>query len=245
MFNIADGGFTELHTLWATEEDAALNRHKRINEIWHRRHDYWLLAGMATHGYARWTDIQNDPKFAIINEPFRAMAAKQGNFQDMQNRFLGRRFKLLEQALVIEEQLRRSSYLNLHQDPNHQAMALTNHFAQLETISESHRELPKIAASGNKAAAHVLLKVLDQIEALLSEMKNDVVRLPTVLARVQPVSNRLGMTERTLLERLRAQNDDKSGYPPFNLMPPGPFCSGIPLQIKDETNSTNDIEEIN
>ena len=35
---------------------------------------------MATHGYARWTDIQNDPKFAIINEPFRAMAAKQGTF---------------------------------------------------------------------------------------------------------------------------------------------------------------------
>ena len=70
----------------------------------------------------------------------------------MQNRFLGRRFKLLEQALVIEEQLRRSSYLNLHQDPNHQAMALTNRFAQLETISESHRELPKIAASGNKVS---------------------------------------------------------------------------------------------
>ena len=73
----------------------------------------------------------------------------------MQNRFLGRRFKLLEQALVIEEQLRRSSYLNLHQDPNHQAMALTNHFAQLETISESHRELPKIAASGNKVKCHL------------------------------------------------------------------------------------------
>lgn len=58
-------------------------------------------------------------------------------------------------------------------------------------------------------------------------MKNDVVRLPTVLARVQPVSNRLGMTERTLLERLRAQNDDKSGYPPFNQMPPGPFWNGL------------------
>jgi hypothetical protein len=35
---------------------------------------------MATHGYARWTDIQNDVRFAIINEPFRAMAAKQGKF---------------------------------------------------------------------------------------------------------------------------------------------------------------------
>ena len=37
MFNIADGGFTELHTLWTTEEDAALNRHSKLNEIWHSR----------------------------------------------------------------------------------------------------------------------------------------------------------------------------------------------------------------
>ena len=87
---------------------------------------------------------------STLTKPARGLNLFLGNFQDMQNRFLGRRFKLLEQALVIEEQLRRSSYLNLHQDPNHQAMALTNHFAQLETISESHRELPKIAASGNK-----------------------------------------------------------------------------------------------
>lgn len=33
-------------------------------------------------------------------------------------------FQLLEQALVIEEQLRRAAYLNLTQDPNHPAMAL-------------------------------------------------------------------------------------------------------------------------
>lgn len=58
-------------------------------------------------------------------------------------------------------------------------------------------------------------------------MKNDVGRLPTVLARVQPVANRLGMTERTLLERLRAPNGNESCYPPFNQMPPGPFCYGI------------------
>lgn len=43
-------------------------------------------------------------------------------------------FQLLEQALVIEEQLRRAAYLNLTQDPNHPAMALnarymsTRHF---------------------------------------------------------------------------------------------------------------------
>ena len=45
MFNIADGGFTELHTLWQNEEKAAVPG--REYEIWHRRHDYWLLAGKA------------------------------------------------------------------------------------------------------------------------------------------------------------------------------------------------------
>lgn len=44
MFNIADGGFTELHTLWVNEEKAAVPGNEY--EIWHRRHDYWLLAGI-------------------------------------------------------------------------------------------------------------------------------------------------------------------------------------------------------
>merc|ERR1711899_62763 len=113
MFNIADGGFTELHTLWQNEERAAVPG--REYEIWHRRHDYWLLAGIVTHGYGRWQDIQNDMRFCIINEPFKMDVGK-GNFLEIKNKFLARRFKLLEQALVIEEQLRRAAYLNLTQD---------------------------------------------------------------------------------------------------------------------------------
>lgn len=66
MFNIADGGFTELHALWVNEEKAAVPN--RELEIWHRRHDYWLLAGIIKHGYGRWQDIQNDLSFLIINE---------------------------------------------------------------------------------------------------------------------------------------------------------------------------------
>ncbi|XP_026687197.1 chromodomain-helicase-DNA-binding protein Mi-2 homolog, partial [Diaphorina citri] len=88
----------------------------REYEIWHRRHDYWLLAGIVTHGYGRWQDIQNDIRFAVINEPFKMDVGK-GNFLEIKNKFLARRFKLLEQALVIEEQLRRAAYLNLTQDP--------------------------------------------------------------------------------------------------------------------------------
>jgi len=91
MFNIADGGFTELHTLWQNEEKAAVPG--REYEIWHRRHDYWLLAGIVSHGYGRWQDIQNDPRFAIINEPFKMDVGK-GNFLEIKNKFLARRFKV-------------------------------------------------------------------------------------------------------------------------------------------------------
>jgi hypothetical protein len=44
MFNIADGGFTELHALWVNEENHAVPENEY--EIWNRRHDYWLLCGI-------------------------------------------------------------------------------------------------------------------------------------------------------------------------------------------------------
>lgn len=47
MFNIADGGFTELHTLWANEQRAL--QPSREHEVWHRRHDFWLLTGIVTY----------------------------------------------------------------------------------------------------------------------------------------------------------------------------------------------------
>lgn len=150
MFNIADGGFTELHTLWQNEEKAAVPG--REYEIWHRRHDYWLLAGIVTHGYGRWQDIQNDVRYAIINEPFKMDVGK-GNFLEIKNKFLARRFKLLEQALVIEEQLRRAAYLNLTQDSNHPAMALNARFAEVECLAESHQHLSKESLAGKQIAS--------------------------------------------------------------------------------------------
>ncbi|XP_053379869.1 chromodomain-helicase-DNA-binding protein Mi-2 homolog isoform X2 [Mercenaria mercenaria] len=199
MFNIADGGFTELHTLWQNEQRALVKG--REQEVWHRRHDYWLLAGLVTHGYGRWQDIQNDARFQIINEPFLSEQGK-GNFLEIKNKFLARRFKLLEQALVIEEQLRRAAYLNLTQDPVHPAMALNTRFAELECLAESHQHLSKESLAGNKPANAVLHKVLNQLEELLSDMKQDVSRLPATLARVPPVSQRLQMSERSILGRL-------------------------------------------
>uniref|UniRef100_A0A672T3E0 Chromodomain-helicase-DNA-binding protein 4-like n=1 Tax=Sinocyclocheilus grahami TaxID=75366 RepID=A0A672T3E0_SINGR len=156
MFNIADGGFTELHSLWQNEERAATVT-KKTNEIWHRRHDYWLLAGIIQHGYARWQDIQNDIRFAILNEPFKG-EINRGNFLEIKNKFLARRFKLLEQALVIEEQLRRAAYLNMTEDPSHPSMALNTRFSEVECLAESHQHLSKESMSGNKPANAVLHK---------------------------------------------------------------------------------------
>ncbi|XP_030640617.1 chromodomain-helicase-DNA-binding protein 4a [Chanos chanos] len=206
MFNIADGGFTELHSLWQNEERAATVT-KKTNEIWHRRHDYWLLAGIIQHGYARWQDIQNDVRFAILNEPFKG-EMNRGNFLEIKNKFLARRFKLLEQALVIEEQLRRAAYLNMSEDPSHPSMALNTRFSEVECLAESHQHLSKESMSGNKPANAVLHKVLKQLEELLSDMKADVTRLPATIARIPPVAVRLQMSERNILSRLASRGPD-------------------------------------
>merc|ERR1719315_558318 len=219
MFNIADGGFTELHTLWQNEEKAAVPG--REYEIWHRRHDYWLLSGIVCHGYGRWQDIQNDQRFTIINEPFKMDVGK-GNFLEIKNKFLARRFKLLEQALVIEEQLRRAAFLNLTQDAAHPAMALNSRFAEVECLAESHQHLSKESLAGNKPANAVLHKVLNQLEELLSDMKSDVSRLPASLARIPPVAQRLQMSERSILSRLVTSASGHQGdITPSQQFPPG------------------------
>ena len=44
MFNIADGGFTELHNLWSDEKTKGFSLRG-----WGRHHDYWLLKGLVTY----------------------------------------------------------------------------------------------------------------------------------------------------------------------------------------------------
>lgn len=205
MFNIADGGFTELHAIWQTEEKAAAAA-DNLYETWHRRHDYWLLAGIVKHGYARWQDIQADPVFDIINEPFKGDLNK-GNFIEIKNKFIIRRFKLLEQALAIEEQLKRAQQLKLAPEQNSPVLSLNTKFNEMECIAEANQHLVKEQASGahSKQATVVLKNVLNQLDELLNDMKMDANRLPQTLTRVQTVSQRLLLSERTILSRLAGQ----------------------------------------
>lgn len=70
--------------------------------------------------------------------------------------------QLLEQALVIEEQLRRAAYLNMTEDPSHPSMALNTRFSEVECLAESHQHLSKESMSGNKPANAVLHKGLGE-----------------------------------------------------------------------------------
>lgn len=120
-----------------------------------------------------------------------------GNFLEIKNKFLARRLKLLEQALVIEEQLRRAAYLNLTQEVNHPVMTLNARMSEIEYIAESHKDVISKLPKGSKPVTAVMLKVLNQLDELLSDIKSDASRLQSSLVRVPSVSQRLQMSERS------------------------------------------------
>lgn len=65
----------------------------------------------------------------------------------------------MEQALVIEEQLRRAAYLNLTQSNADGTQQLNERFADIECLAESHQHLAREGMQGNKNANAVLHKV--------------------------------------------------------------------------------------
>nr|CAH8824715.1 unnamed protein product [Trichobilharzia regenti] len=238
MFNIADGGFTELHTIWLNEQRALIKN--REAEIWHRRHDYWLLAGVVQHGYGRWQDIHNDPRYAIVNEPFKNEAQK-ANYLEIKNRFLARRFKLLEQALIIEEQLRRAAQLNIPADQSEHIQSLNRRFTELECLATGQLHLFNDALAGNKALVPLLHKVLTLMEDILVDMKQDVARLVNLLPRLPPVTQRLQLSHTGLLGKLTqqltanknaqstsSQKQSETKEEPVNLVTPPPETSQQP-----------------
>ncbi|KAG9337688.1 hypothetical protein JZ751_028338 [Albula glossodonta] len=111
----------------------------------------------------------------------------------------------------------------MSQDPSHPAMALNARFAEVECLAESHQHLSKESLAGNKPANAVLHKVLNQLEELLSDMKADVTRLPSMLSRIPPVAARLQMSERSILSRLT----NRGSEPPPQQMYSSSFGTGF------------------
>jgi hypothetical protein len=55
---------------------------------------------------------------------------------------------------------------------------------------------------------------LTQLEELLSDMKQEINKLPATLARLPPISQRLNMSERHILSRLSNGQNQSSSTPP-------------------------------
>ncbi|KAL6735144.1 hypothetical protein Aduo_005615 [Ancylostoma duodenale] len=202
-FNIAGGGFSELHTLWVNEEKAALPD-----------------AGT----YGRYQDTQMDPRFAIIDELFCQEQGK-GNFLEIKNKFLQRRYKLLEQALVIMDQLHHAAYLNLQNCATDGTAQLAQRFADIENVADSHANVAKDSGATNRDANAVLHNVLNQLGELLSDMKADVSRLPAT-SQLRPVTHRIAMTERQYDSNATIKDPDAlAGKSPLPLS--GPFVTTI------------------
>ena len=94
--------------------------------------------------------------------------------------------QLLEQALVIEEQLRRAAYLNMSEDPSHPSMALNTRFAEVECLAESHQHLSKESMAGNKPANAVLHKGSQWLPCLLPTWPLPSLPLPSTQLLLQP-----------------------------------------------------------
>ncbi|KIH51153.1 CHDCT2 domain protein, partial [Ancylostoma duodenale] len=88
------------------------------------------------------------------------------------------RLRLLEQALVIEELLRRAAYVNLQNCATDCTAQLAQRFADIGNVADFHANVAKDSAANNRYANAVLHRVLKQLEELLSDMKADVSRLP-------------------------------------------------------------------
>ena len=202
-FSIKDGGFTELHTLWYFEEKELKPKHE--HEIWNKRHDYWMLAGIVKHGYERWNDLAIDEDFAILNEPFK-------NSLNLREKFMERRLRLLEQALVFEEQLRRFSHLSsvpkLVQKEEEKKVD-----GEEEEKKENGDDKQEIESKQNgdekKENGNIengedkenecddliinpsLQKASNYLEDLLIDMKSDCARIPQTVQRIPSIANRL------------------------------------------------------
>ena len=76
------------------------------------------------HGYARWQDVQNDVRFAILNEPFKGEMSR-GNFLEIKNKFLARRFKVTLASVLRSAQ----THTHIH---THMMLLIQTHHLKLK-----------------------------------------------------------------------------------------------------------------
>ncbi|KAL7671473.1 hypothetical protein ACOME3_006369 [Neoechinorhynchus agilis] len=231
LFNINEGGYTELQQLWIIEQQLISDRvrctsdsNNRLEAIayqqranWSYIHDYWLLAGVSVYGYARWPEILSDVRFAILNEGMGRLAdetsvqptvnandsSTSGDGQraysaEQKHRFMAKRFKLLESALLAEDTLQR-----FQQDPNmlssrmemiglNVPRPLVGHVNQAVALSKAALNvfLGTFSDQPSKGSA-IIQRTVNLINKSLDNMLSELPRLPAVFNSITNMSHHL------------------------------------------------------
>jgi hypothetical protein len=141
-------------------------------------------------------NILADPRFALLNEPFKAGQAK-ADFVEDRNNFLKRRHKLLEQALVIEEQLRRvgNQFEQLDkpvfEDDEVQFVSSSGAGDRFTKLVVANHQLTRRVLPKNGVSAAMVYKSLLQLNAMLQEMRSDVSRMSVKVDQLPSVCDQL------------------------------------------------------
>lgn len=191
-FNVVDGGFTCLHEIWKDGE----NRNHDIDENyipWGRLHDYWFLVGIIKHGHGRWQDILADDDLSILQETFKDKSLS----NDIKNKYLAGRLKMLEQALLVEEQLRRADQSAfISEEPS--SITLERGLREIRYMLEAHEHL---LTDDSQTTRDILQRVLGHVDERLCDLKSEASRIASSVSKQPSITSRLQLNERNLLAK--------------------------------------------
>ncbi|KAF1745143.1 hypothetical protein MXB_3714, partial [Myxobolus squamalis] len=153
MFNIEEHNYTELHIVWEAEQDI------RDQNLWWRYHDLWLLLGVSIHGYNQFSEIFADPRFQLLHLAFE-------NSKEDKLGFARRRLDLLEQALLIEDIVKRMIDQKVYLRTESNIIKMKNKIFELNTLLEAGTSISENYNSGKRLVTPVLKDLLNYCQLL-------------------------------------------------------------------------------
>eukprot|EP00051_Salpingoeca_urceolata_P019520 m.285948 g.285948 ORF g.285948 m.285948 type:complete len:1583 (+) comp19435_c1_seq19:182-4930(+) len=220
-FHIAEGRFTNLCDLWAAAEPDDWGRHHDLCLlIGVLKHGYgqWSsimndealglsaviarASGSPLHEEGSDVDVDMEDKDAdkIVggdgddNEATET-ARPAEHRPDSHRLFVARRFKLLETALTVEDQMLGGTEAGLQMDPNDPSLAFYNSIEEINARAACMPPVAELALTGDAAAGTALLKALRQLDSVMREAKDQLTLLPHNSAGRQAVCDVFQLTE--------------------------------------------------
>ena len=150
-----------------------------------------MLVGIIKHGHGRWQDILADDDLSVLQETFQDKSLS----NDIKNKYLAGRLKMLEQALLVEEQLRRADQPTLiSEEPFN--LSLERGLREIRFMLEAHEHL---LTDDSQTTRDILQRVLGHVDERLCDLKSEASRILSSASKQPPITSRLHLSEKNLL----------------------------------------------